>query len=259
MREIENLAAGMKSYSTWFTTAAIQECREACGGKGYLAENQFAHLKAGTDIFTTFEGDNTVLLQLVAKGLLTEYKQAFHEDGNMAILRYLGQRMTTVVTEQNPLTIRNTDTGHLLSSEFQLGAFQFRERRLLFSLAQRLRGHIKNGKSAYEAGLICQTHMLALATAFTERLTLESMHEAIEAVKDQDIYPILEQLRSLYALHTMEQHAAWYLEQDYLAAVKSKAIRRQVDHLCTRLRPEAVALVEAFNIPDKLLAAPIAL
>ncbi|PTM15049.1 MAG: acyl-CoA oxidase [Bacteroidetes bacterium] len=259
MREIETLAAGMKAYATWFTTAAIQECREACGGKGYLTENQFAALKADTEIFTTFEGDNTVLMQLVAKGLLTDYQQAFHEDGNMAIMRMLGERISTVVTEQNPFTIRNTEASHLRSAEFQLSAFQFRERRLLFSLAQRLRGHIKNGESAYQAGLICQTHMLALAEAFVERVTLEAMHTAIQQQRDKSTFPILEQLRALYALHTIEQHAAWYLEQDYLANVKSKAIRRQIDQLCSQLRPEALALVEAFGIPDALLAAPIAL
>ena len=52
-------------------------CREACGGAGYLQENRLPHLKADTDVFTTFEGDNTVLLQLVAKGLLTGYRDAF--------------------------------------------------------------------------------------------------------------------------------------------------------------------------------------
>jgi len=71
IREIESLAAGMKSYATWFTTAALQECREACGGKGYLAENRLGQLKADTEIFTTFEGDNTVLALLVSKGLLS--------------------------------------------------------------------------------------------------------------------------------------------------------------------------------------------
>lgn len=258
MREIETLAAGMKSYATWFTTEAIQECREACGGKGYLAENQFATLKADTDIFTTFEGDNTVLMQLVAKGLLTEYKQSFHEDGNMAILRILGQRVNTAFTEQNPFTIRNTDEAHLRSTEFQMAAFEFRERRLLYSLAQRLRGHIKDGKSAYEAALTCQTHMLALAEAFVERITLEATAKAVKKSKGSSVYNILRKLRSLYALQTIEKHAGWYLEQDYLAGSKSKAIRRQVDHLCAELRPEAVALVSAFGIPESLLAAPIA-
>ncbi len=77
IREIETLAAGLKSYSTWFTTKALQECREACGGKGYLTENRFANLKADTDIYTTFEGDNIVLMQLVSKGLLSNFKNLF--------------------------------------------------------------------------------------------------------------------------------------------------------------------------------------
>jgi acyl-CoA oxidase len=33
---------------------------------GYMRVNQFAALKADTDIFTTFGGDNTVLGMLVA-------------------------------------------------------------------------------------------------------------------------------------------------------------------------------------------------
>ncbi len=87
-REIEALAAGLKSIVTWNTTATIQECREACGGQGYIAENRFAALKADSDIFTTFEGDNTVLLQLVAKGRLSEFKQSFHDMNWFSLIKY---------------------------------------------------------------------------------------------------------------------------------------------------------------------------
>ena len=66
-------AAGLKAANTWHATRAIQEAREACGGAGYLAENRLIALKADTDVFTTFEGDNHVLTQLVAKELLTAY------------------------------------------------------------------------------------------------------------------------------------------------------------------------------------------
>ena len=99
--------------------------------------------------------------------------------------------------------------------------------------------------------------MLALAEAFVERVTLEATAKAVSEAEGTSIYNILRKLRSLYALHTIEKHAAWYLEQDYLAGTKSKAIRRQVDQLCGELRPEAVALVEAFGIPESLIAAPI--
>jgi len=40
MRKIETKAAGLKSMATWHATDTIQECREACGGKGYLSENR---------------------------------------------------------------------------------------------------------------------------------------------------------------------------------------------------------------------------
>jgi hypothetical protein len=72
-RELESRAAGLKAANTWHATAAIQQAREACGGAGYLAENRLIELRADTDVFTTFEGDNTVLCQLVAKNLLTAY------------------------------------------------------------------------------------------------------------------------------------------------------------------------------------------
>jgi acyl-CoA oxidase len=39
--------------------------------------------------------------------------------------------------------------------------------------------------------------------------------------------------------------------------VKTKAIRKLMNQLCWDIRQEAVPLVDAFNIPDELLSAPI--
>jgi acyl-CoA oxidase len=259
IREIETLAAALKSYATWFTTETLQECREACGGKGYLSENRIGDLKADSDIFTTFEGDNTVLMQLVAKGLLTKMKEEFHEEGTMGVLRFLASRAFTSVSEKNPLTIRNTDREHLLDSNFHLSAFTFRENQLLYSVSQRLRGHIKNGKRSYDAFLVCQTHLIALAEAFAERIVLEQFVKAVNDCEDINLKTILKKLCDLYALSTIENHKGWYLEADYMEGVKTKAIRRLVDQLCANVREEAGALVEAFAIPEQLLSAPIAI
>ncbi len=258
IREIETLAAGLKAYSTWFTTETLQECREACGGKGYLAENRLADLKADTEIFTTFEGDNTVLLQLTAKSLLTKFREDFNEEGMMGILRFLAVQVMTSITELNPLTIRNTDRAHLLDGEFHLDAFRFRENRLLYSVAQRLRNKIKRGMRSYDAFLQCQTHLIAVATAFVERIVLEQFVKVIDECEEPNLKAVLKKLCDLYALSTIEFHKGWYLEEDYLEGVKSKAIRRMVDELCADLRQEAGALVAAFAIPKELLSAPIA-
>lgn len=257
IREIETLAAGLKSCATWFTTRTLQECREACGGKGYLAENRLADLKADSDIFTTFEGDNTVLMQLVAKGVLSEFRQEFHDEGFVAVLRLLGKRLSVSITERNPIVIRRTDREHLLDAQFHVAAFRYRQSRLLYSLAQRIRGGVKSGLGSYKAFLQCQTHSLALAEAFIDLIVLEQFMEVVEAQTDEKLKEILKKLCDLYALHTIEQNKGWFLEQDYLSGQKSKAIRRLVNELCGELRKDAEALVAAFAIPEACLAAPI--
>jgi acyl-CoA oxidase len=160
MQEIEALAAGLKSFATWNTTATLQECREACGGKGYLSENRIEVLKNDSDIYTTFEGDNTVLMQLVAKSRLTEFRQEFANMNVFTILNYVAEKAKTGITEMNPITVRNTDETHLLDPEFQLNAFKYRERDILTSAAKRLKRHIDSGMDSFDAFNVCQHHLV---------------------------------------------------------------------------------------------------
>ena len=197
MREVETMAAGLKSYATWHTTKTLQECREACGGKGYLAENQFADMKADSDIFTTFEGDNTVLLQLAAKGVLTDFRKAFNDEGMTAVLRFVGQNISTSVTEMNPIAIRNTDPAHLLDSDFHIDAFEYRRDRLVRVISTKIRDKIKSGMSASEAFLSLQSRVLALGEAYTEALVLKHFNKAIDQA-DSSLQPILRNLAALY-------------------------------------------------------------
>lgn len=63
--DVHALSAGLKAYITSYTAKAISTCREASGGHGYAAVNRFGSLRNDHDVFQTFEGDNTVLLQQV--------------------------------------------------------------------------------------------------------------------------------------------------------------------------------------------------
>lgn len=257
IREIETMAAGIKSYATWYTTDTIQECREACGGKGYLAENRFSELKADTDIFTTFEGDNTVLMQLVAKGLLGTFKQSLHDDGFKTILRVIAEKVGTSITERNPIAIRKTDASHLLDHEFHLAALHYREQTILVSLIQRMRGLMSKRMDPYDAFLRCQNHMMELANAYVENFILQQFVDVIKTKTTEKTRDILSKMCSLYALSTMEEHKGWYLENGYMESYKTKAIRRMVDRLCKEVRQEADVLVDGFAIPEGCLMAPI--
>lgn len=258
MREIETLAAGLKSVATWYTSATIQNCREACGGKGYLAENRFADLKADSDIFTTFEGDNTVLMQLVAKGVLSDFNREIVRGGWLGMVNFAAERFVSTLREKNFINTNNVNESHLLDSSFQLEAFQYRERDLMVSVGQRLRGYIKRGVPPYQAFLRCQNHMLVMAHAYVDRIILEQFIQVVEACEDKGTRCTLKRLCDLYALHTMETHKGWYLEQGVMSGNKTKAVRRLVDKLCLELRRDALPLVQAFGIPEACLGAPIA-
>lgn len=258
MQEIEALAAGMKAYATWNTTTVLQECREACGGKGYLSENRINALKNDTEIYTTFEGDNTVLMQLVAKNRLSEFRKSFGEMGSLGIINYVFENAKTAISEKNPIVTRKTDEEHLLNHEFHLQAFQYREKSILESAAKRIKKLIDNGLEPYDAFNVVQHQMIDVAQAYLERVTLEQFQKAIATVEDVALKTALIKLAQLYALHQIEKNKAWYLEDGYMEAVKTKAIRKMVNQLCWEIRPDAVALVDAFAIPDSCLAAPIA-
>ena len=258
MQEIEALAAGMKSYSTWSTRDILQECREACGGKGYLSENRIDALKNDTEIYTTFEGDNTVLMQLVAKNRLSEFRKAFGEMGSLGIINYVYENAKTALTEKNPIATRKTDEEHLLDGEFHLQAFIHREKTILASAARRIKKLVDGGLEPYDAFNVVQHQMIDVAQAYLERVVLEQFQLAIQSIEDTKTKGILTKLNQLYALAQLEKNRAWYLEDGYMEAVKTKAIRKLVNQLCWDIRPDAVALVNAFDIPESCLGAPIA-
>jgi acyl-CoA oxidase len=268
-RKLETLAAGIKATTTWHATHTIQTCREACGGAGYLSVNRLPQLKADTDVFTTFEGDNTVLLQLVAKTLLTRYQADFGDLDTIGTMRFVAEQvMETVIerTSARSIVQRLLDAvpGHdedtdLRDRGYQLSMFEWRERHMLDGLARRLRKGITEGGDAFEVFNAAQDHVLTAARAHIDRVVLEAFVAAIDRCDDPELADLLNLLCDLHALSHLERDRAWFLEHSRLTPARSKAITSAVNALCRELRPHAELLVEAFGIPDIVLAAPIAL
>ena len=258
MQEIEALAAGMKSYVTWSARDILQECREACGGKGYLSENRIDALKNDTEIYTTFEGDNTVLMQLVAKSRLSEFRKSFENMDKMGMLNYVYEQTKTIIMQKNPMATRKTDEAHLLDDTFYKNAFEYREKVILASAAKRLKKLIDSGLDSYDAFNVAQHQMLDVSQAYLDRIMLEQFQQVVSTIEDEGTKSILTKLKQLFALSQIEKNKGWYLEEGYMEAPKTKAIRKLVNQLCWEIRTDAVPLVESFDIPDSCLAAPIA-
>jgi acyl-CoA oxidase len=269
-RQLEAHAAGLKAVGTWHATRTIQACREACGGAGYLSENRLPGLKADTDVFTTFEGDNTVLLQLLAKELLTGFAEHFGELDLLGTVRFVADQTVETVLERvgGRLLLQRLrdvgpsagDEGSMLGHDWQLELFDWRARHLLETLARRLRAAAGGGDStaAFAVFNAAQDHLLAAAQAHVDTLLLRAFLAGIEALPAGAERDLLDLLCDLFALSTIEADRGWVQEHGRLTAARSKAVVAAVNELCRRLRPHAATLVDAFGIPDQAIAAPIA-
>ncbi len=260
-RELEARAAGLKAANTWHAGRAIQEAREACGGAGYMAENRLIALRADTDVFTTFEGDNHVLTQLVAKELLTAYADDVRSMSPVEWVRFAAnavgdrvmKRTAAEAIMQRIVDARqdNEEEGSLFNRGTQVQMFEDREDYLLSSVARRLQGK-SNEMSAFDAFNAVQDHVLHAAAAHIDRVVLEAFVAGIESCPDQEARELLDVVCDLYALSVIEEDKAWYIEHRYLSTERAKAVTRGINDRCQVLRPHAKTLVDGFGIPEPL-------
>ena len=260
-RELESRAAGLKAANTWHATRAIQEAREACGGAGYLAENRLIELRADTDVFTTFEGDNHVLTQLVAKQLLTAYADDVKSMSPFEWVRFAAniagdrvlKRTAAETIIQTILDTRqdNEEEGSLFNRGTQVAMLEDRERYMIASVARRLQRRSKES-SAFDAFNAVQDHVLHTARAHIDRVVLEAFVAGIDSCEDDAARRILEMLCDLYALSVIEEDKAWFIEHRFLSTERAKAVTRGINERCRTLRPHALEIVDGLGVPEQL-------
>ncbi len=226
-----------------------------------MAENRLIALKADTDVFTTFEGDNHVLTQLVAKSLLTAYADDIKGMSPVEWVRFAAnfagkrvmKRTAAQTVMQTILDSRqdNEEEGSLFNRGTQVKMFEDREEYLLSSVARRIQSKSKE-MSAFEAFNSVQDHVLHAAEAHTDCIILEAFVAGIENCEDTEAREILGMVCDLYALSVIEDDKAWFMEHRFLSTERAKAVTRAINDRCKRLRPHAETLVDGFGIPEQL-------
>ncbi|HET9718444.1 MAG TPA: acyl-CoA dehydrogenase [Solirubrobacteraceae bacterium] len=266
-RELESLAAGMKARTSWHAMQTIQTCRECCGGAGYMAANRLGVLRNDIDIFTTFEGDNTVLTMLAARGLLTDYAQEFGDLNPAEMVTFVASQAVEVVVERtfarkiaqviSDAVPVGDDSLNLLDRDAQLELFRWRQGHIVASVAQRFRRGLGEGHDPFEVFRAVQDHAVDAARAWIHTVTLEAFARAVEACEDEPVRRALSRVCDLFALQNIEADKGFFQEHGRLSSPRTKQVTREVNRLCNEVRAVAGQLVDAFGIPDVVLGAPI--
>ena len=267
--DLETLAAALKPLSTWNALDTIQECREACGGSGFLAENRLVGLHQDLDVYVTFEGDNNVLLQLVGKRLLADFAKQFKGADAAKLASFAARQTAGKVFHGADLrqfgqavadfgsTARSVELG--LRADQQHDLLAGRVQQMVEDIAGRLRAASK--ASPAEAAAIFnanQAELIEAARAHAELLQWEAFTDGLTAVEDDGTLQVLTWLRDLFGLSLIEKHLAWHLIHGRLSTQRAASVSKYIDRLCLRLRPHAQDLVDGYGFAPEHVRAPIA-
>ena len=270
-QDLETLAAALKPYATWLALDNLQAGREACGGQGFLSENRLSSLRADLDVYATFEGDNTVLLQLVAKRLLGDYAKAFTEGGLGSMASYVADHVGDAAINrsglrrlaQNVSDFGSTgrSIGYVRDTASQRQLLTDRVESMVAKLADELRPATK--MEPRDAAALVNAHQSAMidaAWAHAELVVWEAFTNAVDGMDEGPTKQIMRWLRDLHGFVLIEKHRDWYLMNGRLSAHRAEAITDYINHrLLPRLRPHLGDLVAGFALSDANVRAPIAL
>lgn len=262
---VETHAAAAKAYATWNALKVIQTCREACGGQGYLAENQLATLHSDLDVYATFEGDNHVLLQLVAKRLLDDLKDEWKNASAKTYIDYAFNRVGADAVNRIGLRKVLQDFQDHGSLERSMTYFLNRDNihhllsHRVSKLVHELAKKVRRGNDMAQAFVDNQVLAVEAAKAHTELLAWESMRKAVEDTRglSWEAQEPLGLMLDAFGLQIVLNNSEWHLREGTLSTVRVEAMQEYYDkQLLTTLAEKSNWLVKAFDVGE-LVTAPI--
>jgi acyl-CoA oxidase len=271
MREdLETTAAALKATSTWYSLDTLQECREACGGAGFLAENRFTGLRADLDVYATFEGDNHVLLQLAAKRLVGDYgkRMARAAKSPAGVAGIVADQVKDALLHKIPLkrlgqTVADgagtRAAGRLLDADVQRELIAGRYEGMVAATALGMRPALKaDSIRAQEIFDDNQVRLIGSAAAWAELVRWDAFTKAIGTMPHAGTRTMLTLLRDIYGLTTIERHLDWHLTNGRISAGRAKAVTSTIDQLLKELRPDVLDVIDGWGFSQEHLRAPIA-
>ncbi|GMQ04841.1 hypothetical protein CsSME_00050119 [Camellia sinensis var. sinensis] len=243
--EAHACTAGLKSVTTTATADGIEECRKLCGGHGYLCTSGLPELFAVYVPACTYEGDNIVLLLQVARFLMKTVSQLGSGKKPVGTTSYMGQIEHLMQCRSNVQRAEDW-----LKPSAILEAFESRAARMSVACAQNLtkftnpeEGFAELSADLVEAAVAhCQ---LIIVSKFIEKL--------LQDIPGKGVREQLEALCNIYALFLLHKHQGDFLSTGCITAKQASLANDQLRSLYSQVRPNAIALVDAFNYTDHFL------
>uniref|UniRef100_A0A6Q2WXJ0 Acyl-coenzyme A oxidase n=1 Tax=Esox lucius TaxID=8010 RepID=A0A6Q2WXJ0_ESOLU len=240
--ELHALSAGLKAFTTWTASSGIEVCRMACGGHGYSSCSALPDIYVTFVPTCTYEGENTVMMLQTARFLIKSYRQASAGHRLSGIVSYLNESEFRL----QPQTVSSRATlvnGNNLQSLVE--AYKLRAAWLVEQAAKSIQQELQRSVSQEDAWNNSSIDLVRASDAHCHYVVVKLFAAKVGEIEDPAVHSVLSTLALLYALQGITQHSG-----DFLQVTTASQTLKQ---LLVQLRPDAVALVDAFDFRDEML------
>ncbi|XP_029950513.1 peroxisomal acyl-coenzyme A oxidase 1 isoform X2 [Salarias fasciatus] len=249
--ELHALTAGLKAFTTWEANSAIEVCRMSCGGHGYSRSSALPDIYVNFTPACTYEGENTVMMLQTARYLVKSYRQAKDGQRLSGTVSYLNDIGTRRVQPQpvsaRPVVVDINDLSSLVE------IYKLRASILVELAAKSIQQELQRRKCQEEAWNNSSIDLVRASDAHCHYVVVKLFTDKLAEVGDTAIHSVLSTLALLYALHGITRNSGDFLQAGLLSVPQTQQIPSRIKELLSQLRPNAVALVDAFDISDKTL------
>ncbi|XP_043857719.1 peroxisomal acyl-coenzyme A oxidase 1 isoform X2 [Dromiciops gliroides] len=246
--ELHALTAGLKAFTSWTTNSGIEACRMACGGHGYSHCSGLPNIYVTFTPTCTFEGENTVMMLQTARFLIKSYDQVHSGKLVGGMVSYLNDLPSQRIQPQQvaawPAMV------DINSPDSLVEAYKRRAARLVEAAARNLQAEMKHRKSKEIAWNLTSVDLVRASEAHCHYVVVKLFSGNLSKIDDKPIQAVLKNLCLLYALYGISQNSGDFLQGGILTESQLTQVNQRVKELLTVIRPDAAALVDAFDFQD---------
>ncbi|XP_071957287.1 peroxisomal acyl-coenzyme A oxidase 1-like [Antedon mediterranea] len=246
MPELHATSAGLKAFTSWVANEGLEIQRMSCGGHGYSQASGFPELYATTVPACTYEGENTVMMLQTARFLMKCMTRASNGEKLHGACSYMSERV--------PSRSQASSLEHFLNNNFIIQAYKHRAYRMATAAAMSVQEQLKKDKPHHEAWNNSHFHLLKASEAHCHLYIVNNFYEYVmESDTPPSVKDVTLTLFHLYALHGISSKKGDFLHDGYFNGNQIDLVEKQIIQLIAKLRPNCLALVDAFDFSDTIL------
>ncbi len=251
LKEIANTSAGLKSMCTMLVTTGVEDLRKCCGGNGYLLNSGIASLSLDYLWQVTAEGDVIILGLMTSKYLMQCVANVMGGGTLKGIMEYFNG-IKKFNPKNRPSPVKSPK--ELRNLEYLVDLFKFRSLFLNLQVSKDIMNAIQTKKIDTQTAFNMYSNELLKATyAHCHYILSINFYKKIAECQDSNVSKILSKVYCLYALtNCLDDNWGQILDNS-----QPVIIRDAIDEIMNEIRPDAVALVDAFDYPDEILKSTI--